>query len=626
VTPARKHQLAAVVLLALCATRAGAQSSENTSQSPAVHYTVSLADASAHLVHVRLTIPPGPADHDLQLPVWNALYQIRDFSQYLNWVRARGTTGQPLALLEVNKSRWRLRGAEDGAEVDYEIVADLAGPGGAQLNLQHAFFNLAEILIYPVDDRPAPMQVRFTDMPPDWKSATSLAACDSGSGSSADPPVSGQARSAGICFQAENYDRLVDAPVELSAFQESDFDEGGGHYRVVVDADAHDYDLRQIVATVRKIVRAATEWMDDRPFETYLFIYHFPQDNPGGGMEHAYSTAIDINAQALANDPEDLPQITAHEFFHLWNVKRIRPQSLEPVDYTRENYTRALWFSEGVTSTVQDYILLRAGLIDRQRYLQRLAEEIATLEDCPARLTQSAEESSLDAWLEKYPSYRAPERSISYYNKGELLGVMLDLTLRDASNGSASLRDLFHWMNRNYARQGRFFSDSDGVRQAAEAVGHTSLGWFFQKYVASTEEIPWDTIFKNVGLHPVRRMRPVADLQFGVSIGLDMPPTVAWVSLGGEAERAGLRAGDLILEINGHSTESDVRRWLAQLQPGDTLRMWVRHRNGDHDLRWKLGSREQFEFVLADVHNITPQQKARRDAWLGGESQGALHP
>ncbi len=134
----------------------------------------------------------------------------------------------------------------------------------------------------------------------------------------------------------------------MGNFQESDFDEGGGHFRVVIDAEPADYDAEKIVAMLHKIVAAATSWMNDRPFDTYMFLYHFPRGPAGGGMEHSYSTAIDVNADVLAHSSEALASVTSHEFFHLWNVKRIRPQTLEPVDYTKENYTRALWFSEGV--------------------------------------------------------------------------------------------------------------------------------------------------------------------------------------------------------------------------------------------------------------------------------------
>src|SRR2546430_8495655 len=168
-------------------------------------------------------------------------------------------------------------------------------------------------------------------------------------------------------------------------------------------------------------------------------------------MEHAYSTAIEVNAQVLTDNPLAFADVTAHEFFHLWNVKRIRPQSLEPVDYTKENYTPALWFSEGVDTTAAECIELRAGLLDERHFLDQLGQEITELENRPAHLTQSAEQSSLDAWLEKYPRYGLPVRSISYYNKGKLLGVLLDLAVRDASYDQASLRELFRSMDEQYA-------------------------------------------------------------------------------------------------------------------------------------------------------------------------------
>jgi predicted metalloprotease with PDZ domain len=422
-------------------------------------------------------------------------------------------------------------------------------------------------------------------------------------------------------FEAENYDRLVDAPVEAGTFQEADFDEGGGHYRVVVDADPSDYDMQKIVAAVHKIVAAATSWMNDRPFHSYLFLYHFPRGPGGGGMEHAESTAIDINAQTLKDNPEALNGTTAHEFFHVWNVKRIRPQSLEPIDYTKENYTPALWFCEGVTSTVAEIIQLRAGLEDEPRYLLRLSDQISELERRPAHLTQSAEESSLDTWLEKYAYYRQPERSISYYNKGELLGLTLDLAMRDASHGAASLRDLFLWMNQNFARQGRLFPDSAGVREAAEAVSHANLAAFFQKYVAGIEEIPWDDFFKTVGLHVVRQVATLADPGFRADRNFDAPPSIMRLRAGSEAEKAGLAVGDVVLAMNGRATGSDFETRLAQLHPGDTIHLRVRHQGTEHEMQWRVGTREEVEFELKDVEYVTTQQRARRAAWLRGESQ-----
>jgi predicted metalloprotease with PDZ domain len=571
--------------------------------SGAITYHVSLAGFQQHLVRVRIQLGGGFAQRDVQLPVWNALYQVRDFSQYVNWVRATNPSGQPLPVSKLDKTTWRIADAAGGVEVEYEIFADQPGPYGAQLNAHHAFFNLAEVLMYPVNGRQSPAGIWFTDVPADWKTAMTL---------------QGTSQTG---FSADSYDRLVDCPVEMGSFQEADFDQGGGHYRVVVDALASDYDMQKIVPVVQRIVAATTEWMDDRPPQTYLFLYHFPRTTGGGGMEHADSTAIDVNARVLDENPLALADVTAHEFFHVWNVKRIRPQSLEPVDYTKENYTTALWFSEGVTNTVEDYILLRAGLLGEPLYLRRLSDEISELERRPAHLTQSAEASSLNAWLEKYPSYRLPERSISYYEKGQLLGVMLDLSLRDATHGAESLRDLFRWMNQNYARQDRYFADSDGVRQAAEAVSHADFKAFFQKYVAGTEEIPWDDFFSSVGLTLGRHTSTRPNPGFQATRNFDAPPIVTSIDPKSEAQQAGLAVGNSILEINGQIASADFLQKLAELAIGDTLRLRVRDTAGERELHWKVGSREEVEFELKDVDNITAKQKARRAAWLKGESQ-----
>jgi predicted metalloprotease with PDZ domain len=592
-TPAR--QIALLILL-FCVALAPSHA--------ATSYTISLANPEQHLLQVQIILPEGPARRELQLPVWNALYQVRDFSQYVNWVRAKDRAGRALAVRQLDKSRWQITGAEAGAVVEYEIFVDSPGPFGAQFNSHHGFFNLAQVLMYPVDARSAPMVVRFNQVPEGWHIATPLASAPEGR------------------FSAESYDRLIDSPVEIGDFRESDFDEGGTHYRVVVDAEAGDYDMEKLTAMLRKIVAAATNWMNDRPFDSYMFLYHFPRGPAGGGMEHSYSTAIAVNADVVTRAPEVLASVTAHEFFHLWNVKRIRPQTLEPVDYTRENYTRALWFSEGCTSTAADFIQLRSGLLDERHFEQELALGISELERRPAHLTQSVEESSMDAWLEGDAYYRRPERSISYYNKGELLGITLDLAVREASHGQASLREVFQWMNQNYAKKGQFFSDSDGVRAAAEAVSHADLGWFFAKYVAGTEEIPWNDFFRGVGLRLVEGKTSTADAGFAASRNFDGPMAVSAVTAGSAAERAGLQTGDTILEINGKLAGQESSHEMAQLTAGDTITVKVRSRRGaDRELTWKVGSREEVSYDLEDLENIAAEQRARRAAWLKGEAQ-----
>jgi predicted metalloprotease with PDZ domain len=568
-----------------------------------INCSIVLASPEQHLVEVQIIVPPGPAEREFQLPVWNALYQIRDFSQYINWIRAKDRSGKSLIVRTLEKSHWEVEGTTEGAIVEYQMYVDAPGPFGAQFNPHHAFLNLAQILMYPVDARNSRFVLRFPHIPNNWRIATPLKSLEDG-------------------FLSENYDGLVDSPVEIGNFQENDFDESGGHFRVIFDAEAADYDAQKIVAALHRIVAAAISWMNDRPFETYAFFYHFPRGPAGGGMEHAYSTAIDINAEQLRQNLDVLEGVTAHEFFHLWNVKRIRPRTLEPIDYTKENFTRALWFSEGVTSTAEGTIRLRSGLLDEKQYLARLGEQITELQIRPAHLTQSAEESSLDAWLEGFPYYRRPERSISYYNKGELLGILLDLAVRESSHGKVSIREILQWMNSNYAKQGRFFDDSRGIREAAEAVSQADMGWFFSRYVAGTDEIPWDDFFRPVGLRVEVSSTSVADSGFSASRNFDGPMSVAAVNAASEAERAGLLAGDTILEVQGKNVAQDLRQELSHLSPGDTVTVKVRsRRGGERELKWKVGTRQEISYSLKDLEQVTPQQHFRRAAWLRGEAK-----
>jgi predicted metalloprotease with PDZ domain len=333
-------------------------------------------------------------------------------------------------------------------------------------------------------------------------------------------------------------------------------------------------------------------------------------------MEHATSTAITLPAKTLSDNFAEFENVTAHEFFHLWNVKRIRPQSLEPIDYTRENYTRALWFSEGVDSTAAELILLRAGLLDEKRYLEHLSRSITELESRPAHLTQSAEESSLDVWLEKYPYYGLPARSISYYNKGELLGVLLDLEMREATNDETSLGTLFRWMNQHEAKQGRSFADSAGVRQAAEALTHRDFAEFFERYVAGVDEIPWNRFFARVGLELERREAEVADPGFEAVGKFDQAPEVVAVDIGSPAERAGLKVEDVILEFNGQPAGRNLRTRLEELRPGTILRLSILRDRHQVELEWTLGRRKQPFLVLEDRSTPNPEERERRARWL----------
>ena len=296
-----------------------------------------------------------------------------------------------------------------------------------------------------------------------------------------------------------NFDALADAPIEIGAFDEFEFQAGGRPIRVAISGKGWKRD--QLTDALTRIVNNEVAMMGGAPFREYLFIIHVGE-GWGGGMEHANSTAI-----AVANMGQ-LPGVAAHELFHAWNVKRIRPQSLEPIDDTREMWTRALWFAEGVTNTYEDYVMVRTGLWDRSQFYDEIGMRITSTEARAAHTWQSVEESSLDAWLEKYPLYNYGDYSVSYYDKGELLGLLLDLQMREVSNDRVGLDDLMRAMNADFAMKGRFYNDSIDIRATAEEVlrragvsrADADLGAFFSKYVSGAAEIPYGDLLGNAGL------------------------------------------------------------------------------------------------------------------------------
>src|SRR5215472_3456865 len=355
----------------------------------AIRYEVSVAHPEQHLFHVKMEVPDVQGEVKLQMAAWNALYEIRDFSSHVQQVQAL-VNGQPARITKVDKLTWLIQGTGT-ISVRYDTFWDDIGPFNTQLNSEHAFINPAMILLYVSDRRSEKSAILLQDLPADWNvaSATTMSIVQSGSNRVA-------------WFEAPTFDALADGPIEASHFEE--FLIHGENYK-----------RHEVEAALRKIVLYETRMMEGAPYPDYTFLFHFgkPAGGGGGGMEHANSTAIYVPSG------EYLSNVSAHEFFHLWNVKRIRPASLEPVDYTHEMYTRALWFAEGVTNTYGSYALVRSGIWSHHDFYQDLGAQITELESRPADQWQSAEQSSLDAWLEKYALYNQPGHSVSYYTKGQ---------------------------------------------------------------------------------------------------------------------------------------------------------------------------------------------------------------
>ncbi|HEX4642789.1 MAG TPA: hypothetical protein VH161_04955, partial [Candidatus Acidoferrales bacterium] len=442
-----------------------------------IDYSVSVAHPEKHVLGVTMRIPEVREQVLLQMPAWNALYEIRDFSSHMLQVTAKDGEGHSLPLRKLDKQTWRVT-ANGSVTVKYGIFWDEPGPFASQLNPDHAFLNLGMLLLYVPDRRAEGTRVEFSDLPEGWSVAVEL-----------DSAAAPGGHHAGA-YAAPGYDALIDAPVEIGRFDEFRIEAGGRPVRVVVHGDAGD--RAKLSDALKRIVNYEVSLMNGAPFREYLFLFHVGSMYGGGGMEHMNSTAIS------ADVPAQLASYAAHEFFHAWNVKRIRPQSLEPVDYTREMWTRSLWFAEGVTNTYGAYTLLRSGIWSPQQFYGNLADEIRELQSRPAHRWQSVEQASLDTWFEKIPLYARPEESISYYNKGEIVGVLLDILIRDRTDNKASLDDAMRSLNEEYARQGRYYNESEGLRAVMEEVirrkapaADANLSDFFARYISGVDEIPY---------------------------------------------------------------------------------------------------------------------------------------
>jgi predicted metalloprotease with PDZ domain len=619
VTPSRKVALATVRVVFVFALATAGQlwgATAVTCATPVsthpqpTEYFVSLAGYAQHLAHVAIRFPQTPGPITLNMPVWNALYQVRDFAANVENVRAADASGRPVSVIHRETSEWEIASPGQCVVVDYDIHLDVGGPFGAQLSADHGFLNWAMVLMYSPAARAQEMSIQLLDVPSTWGLR--------------DVHILGEAPPGKVeqaVGDAHGYDELVDSPAEVGSFQQYEFRQDGANYHIVVHADPHDYDAGKLQEVIRKITHAAVDWMADRPFDEYTFLYHFPQGHGAGGMEHAYGTAIEVNAQRLRNTMMPVAGVSAHEFFHLWNVKRIRPQSLEPVDYQRAMDTRALWFCEGVTSTVGDMLLARAGLYNERQYIDRVASEINELQSRPAHRWQSAEESGLDAWFEGDAFYRSPQRSISYYNKGEILGVLLDLRIRQLTQGSKSLRDLFQWMNENYARKGLYFPGSDGVQQAAETITGQSFAQFFHDYVAGVLELPYNELFRFVGLQVAETTVTSSTPGFTTSTNLGGQPEVSSVAANSEAQRAGLAIGERVVELNGAPATASMDDQIARMKAGTTVKLTLANWRGQRSVKLKLASREEQVYILQDVAAVTPEQRAHRAAWIHGDDE-----
>ena len=557
----------------------------------AIHYTVSVAHPEQHLFHVTMEIPDVSGEVVVAMPAWNALYQIRDFAMHVQRVEALASE-KPVPIEKVDKQTWRIT-ANGTVTVRYDTYWDDGGPFGTELNAQSAFINPAMILMYVPQRRAEEVMVSLNDLPYGWAAASGAPLHS----------ILAVGRPVFFMFGAGSYDELTDSPIQAGKIEEFDVPDAQPPVHVVVLGD--EWRKKVLQEELRRIVAYEVKLMEGAPYKEYTFLLRFGKSatGEGGGMEHMDSTAISVRSD------EEFANIGAHEFFHLWNVKRIHPESMDPIDFTKEQYSRAFWFAEGVTNTYASYTMVRTGLWNKAQFYDDFSQQVGELEARPANTWQSAEQSSLDAWFEKYPLYNRPTNSISYYTKGQVLGFLLDILIRDRTDDEHSLDDVMRAMNEQFGKTGKGYRDSLDIRLTAEKVAGGSFEEFFDRYVAASDPLPYREILAKAGLELRADERKHATLGFSVERE-NGALTVDSVEPESAAEGAGLRRGDVIVSWNGSEVPRSPERWASTHKKGTSVKIGVRREDGPATVEFALGEvTETFYRTVEDEH---AGEKARR--------------
>ncbi|MDQ3041645.1 MAG: peptidase M61, partial [Acidobacteriota bacterium] len=369
---------------------------------PTINYTISMSKPWTHLLEVemRFNWATMPEKAELKMPVWTpGSYLIREYARHVESFTAKDAGGNDLTWRKTNKNTWQIetKGVKE-IVARYNVYANELTVRTSELNDEHAFISPAALLLFPKDQLNAASTVKVVPFG-NWKVATGL------------PKVENQTN----VFRAENFDVLYDSPFEVSNFKEISFVVQGKPHRYVVTGEGN-YDLPKIARDTAKIIEEGYKIFGDLPYNDYLFILN---TRGGGGLEHLNSTALQFGRFNFTTRYKDFLNLVAHEFFHLWNVKRIKPDTLGPFDYENENYTRLLWFAEGGTAYYESVLMRRADLISAEEFTTARETQILALQNRPGRFEASLEDSSFDAWIKYYrQDENAVNNQVSYYDKG----------------------------------------------------------------------------------------------------------------------------------------------------------------------------------------------------------------
>ena len=613
----KKHRIArlaiAIVIVALSISASHAQTA-----TPDISFTVSMSQPWTHLLEVEMRVDKTPNSNevDLVMPVWTpGSYMIREFERHVQDFVADDGARRSFEWTKIDKNTWRVKtNRARQLRVTYRVYANELSVRTNELNSDHAFWNNAALLMYPNGFLSAPSTLRVKPAN-GWRVATGL------------PAVAGQQHT----FRAENFDILYDSPFEVSDFKELKFEVRGVPHRIVIDG-AGNYNPVRLQREVQEIVEAEIALFGDIPYHDYTFILHL-RSNTGGGLEHLNSTALGFRRFGFKDDAgyRRFDSLVAHEFFHLWNVKRIRPDVLGPFDYTKENYTKLLWVAEGITEYYGQLILRRAGLVSDQFYLAHLASQIQDMQDSPGRLLMSAEEASFNAWIKEYrPDENSVNSQISYYDKGELLGLLLDLEMRRRTNNAKSLDDVMRMLYTDFYKRGRNYTPAD-FQKVCETLAGGSLEQFFARYVRGREELPYNEFLAAAGLQlnttgEGEMMVPPAFSYLGAELEeTNGIVTVTRVPAGTPAYEQGLNAKDQILALDGVRVNQELLETLIRQKPiGSVVRLTVFRNDDLRTLEIKLGSRVIVPYRIFQLPSRTDLQRQIYESWMSPTVQNRL--
>lgn len=579
------------------------RSSTSTTQTPTVSYQVAMPKPESHLFEVTLSLQEITATTiDLKMPVWTpGSYLVREYARHLQDFQAKSPT-QPLTSRKVGKNHWQVdtRNASE-ITVSYRIFANELTVRTNHLDSTHGYFNGAALFLYVVGLEAQPVEVNIFPPEPDWRVTTTLPEVDENR------------------FLAQDFDTLVDSPFEIGTQQVYNFEVLGKPHQLAIWGEGN-ANAAQIIADTCKIIEVEADLFGGLPYERYLFLLHLSATGYGG-LEHKESCSLNYPRFGFrAKDKYNrFMQLVAHEFFHLWNVKRIRPKALEKFDYNQEAYTTSLWFCEGTTSYYDMLIPLRAGIYNRKKFLENLSKDITRLQTTPGRKVQPLSESSFDAWIKLYRRDANSNNSqISYYLKGELVTFLLDLLIRAKHNNQRSLDQIMQRMWHQFGKQEIGYTPQQ-LRDVIEAVADMDLSDFFRRYVDGLDELPLAEYLEpfGLGLHPVTEDEPSPYI--GLTVATESgKETVKFVEQSSPAAKAGIDPGDELLAIDGIkvSGEGLHERTLNYL-PGDTLKITVFHHDQLRTYPVKLGHPQPTRYEVKPLKSLSPAQQKNLQGWLG---------